>query len=104
LLSGDYLMLPQAHTDELAKELPNLDLVQGYLVRKDADPNLPLQARAQTAVPGVTYASMRVSVQPLDASFASKPAGNGPGSFSSESAAGAKKGSSKSTTKSTAKK
>ena len=74
LLSGDYLMLPQVHTEELAKELPNLDLVQGYLVRKDADPNLPLQARAQNAVPGVTYASMRVSVQPLDASSTSKPA------------------------------
>jgi hypothetical protein len=74
LLSGDYLMLPQVHTDELAKELPNLDLVQGFLVRKDADPNLPLQTRAQSAVPGITYASMRVSVQPLDASSASKPA------------------------------
>jgi hypothetical protein len=72
LLSGDYLMLPQMHTDELAKELPNLDLVQGYLVRKDADPNLPLQARAQSAVPGVTYASMRVSVQALDASSSNK--------------------------------
>ena len=74
LLSGDYLMLPREHTDELAKELPNLDLVQGYLVRKDADPNLPLQMRAQSAVPGITYASMRVSVQPLEASVPSKPA------------------------------
>jgi hypothetical protein len=72
LLSGDYLMLPQKHTDELAKELPNLDLVQGFLVRKDADPNLPLQTRAQNAVPGITYASMRVSVQPLDASSKEK--------------------------------
>jgi hypothetical protein len=86
LLSGDYLMLPQEHTDELAKELPNLDLVQGYLVRKDADPNLPLQTRAQIAVPGVTYASMRVSVQPLDASFVSKPPAASPGSSSSPAA------------------
>jgi hypothetical protein len=72
LLSGDYLMLPQKHTDELAKELPSLDLVQGLLVRKDADPNLPLQTRAENAVPGITYASMRVSVQPLDASSKGK--------------------------------
>jgi hypothetical protein len=71
LVSGDYLMLPQKHTEELAKELPNLELVQGLLVRKDADPNLPVQTRAQSAVPGVTYASMRVSVQPLS-SFTSK--------------------------------
>jgi len=68
LLSGDYLMLPQKHTDELAKELPNLDLVQGYLVRKDADPNVPIQTRAENAIPGVSYASMRVTVAPLTAS------------------------------------
>jgi hypothetical protein len=74
LLSGDYLMIPQKHVDELAKELPNLDLVQGYLVHKDADPNLPIQSRAEGALPGVTYATMRISVQAFDASSASKPA------------------------------
>jgi hypothetical protein len=73
LLSGDYLMLPQKHTEDLAKELPNLDLVQGYLVRKDADPNLPLEARADNAVPGISYASMRIGVSPLSASTSSKP-------------------------------
>lgn len=72
LLSGDYLMVPQKHTNDLAKELPNLDLVQGYLVRKDADPNLPLQTRAQSAVTGITYATMRVSVKPLDTSSTAK--------------------------------
>lgn len=76
LLSGDYLMVPQRHTAELAKELPNLDLVQGYLVRKDADANLPLPARAQNTLPGVTYASMRVSVQPVEASLTGKSAGS----------------------------
>jgi len=68
LLSGDYPMLPQKHTGELAKELLNLDLVKGYLVRRDADPNLPLETRAQNAVPGISYASMRIGVSPLDAS------------------------------------
>ncbi|MGD0800996.1 MAG: hypothetical protein ABR906_06755 [Terracidiphilus sp.] len=93
LLSGDYLMLPQLHTDELAKELPSLDLVQGYLVRKDADPNLPLATRAQSAVPGITYASMRVSVQPLDASSAGKSsnATSGSGDASSSGKKGKKK-------------
>jgi hypothetical protein len=103
LLSGDYLMLPQEHTDELAKELPNLDLVQGYLVRKDADPNLPLQARAESAVPGVTYASMRVSVQPLDTSSTSKPGAGGGGggntSCESEKSGSKKSGSSGSKSK-----
>ena len=72
LVSGEYLMLPIRHTDELAKELPNLDMVQGYLVPKDADPNVPLQTRAESVVPGVTYATMKVSVQPLPASYTSK--------------------------------
>jgi len=98
LVSGDYLMLPQEHTDELAKELPNLDLIQGYLVRKDSDPNLPLQTRAQSAVPGVTYASMRVTVQPLDESSnrsggEGKHSESGSGSSSgSSSKSGSKKG------------
>lgn len=94
LLSGDYLMLPQKHTDDLAKELPNLDLVQGYLVRKDADPNLPIPQRAQNAVPGITYASMRISVVPLDASSSGKPAASGGADSSSPS--GGKKGGKKS--------
>jgi hypothetical protein len=97
LLSGDYLMLPQRHTEELAKELPNLDLVQGWLVRKDADPNLPIPARAQNAVPGVTYTSMRISVVPLDSSSMGKAAtgGSGGGSDSSGGGAGKKSGSKK---------
>jgi hypothetical protein len=103
LLSGDYLMLPQEHTDELAKELPNLDLVQGYLVRKDGDPNLPLQARAQSAVPGITYASMRVSVQPLDASSSGKSESGGK-SAASDSDSGSSSSSSKSGSKSGSKK
>jgi uncharacterized membrane protein YgcG len=77
LLSGDYLMVPQKHTGDLAKVLPGLELVQGYLVHKDADPNLPLQTRAQNALPGITYASMRVSVVPLDASNSGKPSASG---------------------------
>jgi len=98
LLSGDYLMVPQKHTEELAKNLPDLDLVQGYLVRKDADPNQPIQTRAESAVPGVSYASMRVSVAPLDASSAGRPEGGskssgGGDSSGSGSSGGSKKGS-----------
>jgi hypothetical protein len=85
LVSGDYLMVPQKHVDELSKSLPNLDLVQGYLVAKDADPNLPLPQRAQGSVPNVTYASMHVTVQPSDTQL-SKPASS-TGSTSCPSAA-----------------
>ena len=72
LTSGDYLMVPRRHVDELSKAIPNLDLTQGYLVTKDADPNLPLAERAQSALPGITYATMRISVQPAQSS-AGKP-------------------------------
>jgi hypothetical protein len=103
LLSGDYLMIPQKHTDELAKELPNLDLVQGYLVRKDADQNLPIQSRAESVLPGVTYASMRISVQPLESSSTGKPAAAGSSSAatsSSTSKSSSKKSGSKESEKS----
>jgi hypothetical protein len=71
LVSGDYLMFAQQHADTLIKEMGNLDLVQGYLVRKDANQDLPLQSRAMSAVPEVSYFSMRVSVQKLDSSSSS---------------------------------
>ncbi len=100
LLSGDYLMVPQKHTDELANQLPNLDLVQGYLVRKDADQSLSLQARAESALPGITYASMHVTVQPLDPNSMPPPKkaadSSSSGSSSSSSSSSSKKSSSSS--------
>jgi hypothetical protein len=97
LKSGDYLMVPQRHVDELAKSLPNLDLVQGYLVAKDADPNLPLPQRAENSVPGITYASMHITVQPSDTTLSRPSSSEGSTSCSSSSS---KKGSSESKSKS----
>jgi len=68
LVSGDYLMFAQQHAELLTKEMENFDLVQGYLVRKDANQDLPLQTRAMSAIPDVSYFSMRVSVKKLDSS------------------------------------
>lgn len=98
LKSGDYLMVPQRHVDELAKALPNLDLIQGYLIGKDADPNLPLPQRAEGAVPGITYASMHISVQPSETTL-SRPWATGSTS-SSCSSSSSKKSSSGSGSKS----
>ena len=93
LLSGDYLMVPQKHVDELAKALPNLDLMQGYLVAKDADPNLPLAQRAQSSVPGITYASMHVTVAPSNTDLSKPPiwANSSSGSSNSSSSSSSKK-------------
>ena len=68
LVSGDYLMFARQHAETLIKEMENLDLVQGYLVRKDADQNLPLQNRAMSVLPDVSYFSIRVSVTALGSS------------------------------------
>ena len=99
LKSGDYLMVPQRHVDELAKALPNLDLVQGYLVAKDADPNLPLLQRAENAVPGITYASIHMSVQPSDTNLSKPNPWSSTGSSSSRSSSSSRKSSSSSGSK-----
>jgi hypothetical protein len=93
LTTGDYLMVPQQHVDELSKAMPNLDLTQGYLVAKDADPTKPLAERAQGVLPGMTYASMHVTVQATQTNL-SKP-GN-PAPAPSESCPAKKKSTSKS--------
>ena len=103
LVSGDYLMVPQKHVDELAKALPNLDLTQGYLVAKDADPNLPLAQRAQSSVPGITYASMHITVAASQTDLSKPPiwATSGSGSSSSSSSSSSSKKSSSSSSKTT---
>ncbi len=62
LINGYYIMVPELHKPELTASLPNLVLQKGYLVHKDAPATQDLNARAQSAVPGVTYATMRVGV------------------------------------------
>jgi hypothetical protein len=86
LLSGDYVMVAKKDTDALSKELPNLDLVQGYLVRKDANTNDPLETRAAAAVPGMTYTTMRLAVNPVQQSCAKADSKDSSSDASSSSA------------------
>lgn len=94
LKTGDYLMVPQRHVDELSKQLPNLDLIQGYLIPKDADPNLPLAERAENSVPGITYASMHITVQPQETQLSRPSSSNFEGSSSCSSSSSKKSSSS----------
>ena len=71
------------------KELPNLDLIQGYLVRKDAKTTDPLETRAEAAMPGVTYTTMRLAVKAVDPSCNGKTAASDTSS-SSEKKSGEK--------------
>jgi hypothetical protein len=68
MLNGDYVMVAKKDTQQLGDEMPNLDLTQGWLVRKDAKTTVPLETRKDDAVPGLTYATMRVAVKPVDGS------------------------------------
>ena len=64
-------MVAKKDTPQLAKELPDLDLVQGYLVHKDPtgkDASYPLETRADAALQGVPYTTMKLAVKPIDAS------------------------------------
>jgi hypothetical protein len=62
LAPGEFVVVPEAHAAMVSKEMNNLHVVSGYLVRKDADPNLPVLQRAAAALPGVTYVVMKVTV------------------------------------------
>lgn len=80
LVPGDYVMVAQKHAEELGKEIPNLDMEQGYLVAKNGDTNVPVSSRAQATLPHITYATMRIAISPV--------AGSSGGSKSSESGGG----------------
>lgn len=65
LATGDYVLVPQAHTDELGQALERLEFNQGFLVDRDSSKNQPVETRAAQTVKGVTYVSLRVHVAPL---------------------------------------
>jgi hypothetical protein len=62
LVDGNYIMVPQSHTDELGKSFSSLDLQQGFLVSKDASKNDSPTTRVMQAIPGVTYVTMNLKV------------------------------------------
>jgi hypothetical protein len=77
-MTGDYLLVPDVHTDELSHSLDSLKLQQGYAVKPDASTKIPLDKRADQAIPGVTYISVHFTVAKMQAgaSGATKPAAN----------------------------
>lgn len=81
LVSGDYVMVPSKHTDELEKEMHNLELDQGWLVPKGVNSDMRPDKRAEAVIPGVTYATMRISVTAIQPSIGTgaKPPADGSG-------------------------
>jgi hypothetical protein len=60
LPSGYYVMFPEEHEPELKTQFANLVVQNGFLVQKDAPASDDLVTRAQNAVPGVSYATLRL--------------------------------------------
>jgi hypothetical protein len=73
---GDYLMYPAAQKAILQPEFNDLTIESGYLINQKADKSLTLAERADQAVKGLTYVTMRVNVSSVSATGSSKPGGN----------------------------
>ncbi len=71
LMAGDYVVVAKKDTDQLQAVLPQLRIFQGYLVHADTDLNQPLeQVLADKKIPDITYATVKVGVNPIDTSAA----------------------------------
>ena len=101
LASGEYVLVPQAHADELGKNLDKLDMTGGYLVNKTAPSSQPPETRAANAVPDVTYVTLKVVVTAAQSTSApaSPPAAAAGSSDSSSSTSKAPAKGSSTTTK-----
>ncbi len=65
LPAGDYVLVPQSHTDDLKPYLDKLKLVNGYLVSKDASSSSSVYEQALTTKPDISYLTMHVGVNAL---------------------------------------
>jgi len=92
LIEGNYVMVPQAHADELGKSFSTLDWQQGFLVSKDASKNDSPTTRVMQSIPDVTYVTMNLKVAkvPQTNSMTSKPVTDEPQDTGARSVAPAK--------------
>ncbi len=88
LIAGEYVLVPKAHLDELKPHFERLQLQQGFLVASDAKQSDPVTTRKDQVVPGVTYATLRISVSPATgAASGAEPNANGGAGVSAASPA-----------------
>jgi hypothetical protein len=87
LPAGDYVLVPQAHTDDLKPYLDKLKLVNGYLVSKDAPATSSVYEQAQNAAPDISYITLNVGIKPIMQMGEPQQPGSGSGSPASSSPA-----------------
>jgi len=90
LPAGDYVLVPQAHTDDLKPYLDQLKLVNGYLVAKDASTTTSVYEQAQNAKPDISYVTLHVGINPLTQIGEPQTPSTGAGAASSSSKTGKK--------------
>jgi len=64
LVTGQYVIVPSSSSAEFASQMGNLKMLNGYLVPKSIPDSADPLDVAKSALPGITYASLKVSVQP----------------------------------------
>jgi hypothetical protein len=62
---GDYVLVPQAYTDQLKPFLKNLKLVNGYLVDKNAPETNSVYEQAEATKPDISYLTLHVGINSL---------------------------------------
>jgi hypothetical protein len=77
LVPGDYVLVPNAYSAELAPYLDKLEMRQGYLVPKGAPATTSVYDLAASLKPDITYLSASIGLKPL-AAAAAKPSTSAP--------------------------
>jgi hypothetical protein len=68
LISGDYILVPEAQTKLLEAQMDDLVVQNGYLIqRKDAGSTLSVDERVKGAVPDLTYVTLHADVRAASA-------------------------------------
>ena len=64
MLSGDYILVPQAQESLLESQMDNLVIQNGYLIqREDAGSSVSVDNRVKAAVPDLTYVTLHADVR-----------------------------------------
>jgi hypothetical protein len=73
LVPGDYILVPNAYSAELAPYLDKLEMRQGYLVPKGAPATTSVYDLAASVKPDITYLSASIGLKPLAAGAVPTP-------------------------------
>ena len=100
LMTGQYVIVPSSSSAAFSSQMGNLKMLNGYLVPTSIPDSADPMEVAKSALPGITYATLKVSVQPASEVALPSPSkpkddsgkgGGGGGDDDDDDAAAAKK-------------